>query len=287
MFLGAETPPPLALRGPSQSGPSPGTATPGCGQGQGVLMRRAAPSLRARVLPGHAVEGDAALCRLRGPGQLGLPERGVSPWARPPSPSSPKGRPRASQLRRSLRRPQVQKQETWVFLAYGVGVGLWLVISSLPRRRLVLNHTRGVYHFSIQGRTVCQGPLHLVYVRLALNSDGDWPGGWARDWEAAWEVRGAVRPAESTLPAAYGRCFFQLVLGGHRLEPLVLVQLSERYEVGSAQTRALSSNRKTRSLFKVFGWGRFLTQMVNTMQSSLLGAGEGARASGRTGGAAW
>ncbi|XP_030777174.1 transmembrane protein 249 isoform X1 [Rhinopithecus roxellana] len=163
-------------------------------------MRRAAPSVRARVLLGHAVEGDAALCRLRGPGQLGLPERGVSPWARPPSPSSPKGRPRAAQHRRCLRRPQVQKQETWVFLAYGVGVGLWLVISSLPRRRLVLNHTRGVYHFSIQGRTVCQGPLHLVYVRLALNSD------------------------------AYGRCFFQLVLGGHRLEPLVLVQLSERYE---------------------------------------------------------
>ncbi|XP_063565700.1 cation channel sperm-associated auxiliary subunit TMEM249 isoform X3 [Gorilla gorilla gorilla] len=95
---------------------------------------------------------------------------------------------------------EVQKQETWVFLVYGVGVGLWLVISSLPRRRLVLNHTRGVYHFSIQGRTVCQGPLHLVYVRLALSSD------------------------------AYGRCFFQLVLGGHRLEPLVLVQLSEHYE---------------------------------------------------------
>ncbi|XP_033058091.1 transmembrane protein 249 isoform X5 [Trachypithecus francoisi] len=95
---------PNALRGPSQSGPSPGTATLGCGQGRGVLMRRAAPSVRARVLLGHAVEGDAALCRLRGPGQLGLPER------------------------------------------------------------------------------------------------------------------------------AYGRCFFQLVLGGHRLEPLVLVQLSERYE---------------------------------------------------------
>ncbi|XP_058421279.1 cation channel sperm-associated auxiliary subunit TMEM249 [Diceros bicornis minor] len=95
---------------------------------------------------------------------------------------------------------QVQKQETWGFPAYGVGVGLWLMISSLPRRRLVLNHTRGVYHFSIQGRTVCQGPMHLVYVRLALSSD------------------------------AYGRCFFQLVLCGHKLEPLVLVQLSERYE---------------------------------------------------------
>ncbi|XP_047419875.1 LOW QUALITY PROTEIN: cation channel sperm-associated auxiliary subunit TMEM249 [Sciurus carolinensis] len=95
---------------------------------------------------------------------------------------------------------QVEKQETWGFPAYGMVVGLWLMISSLPRRRLVLNHTRGIYHFSIQGRTVCQGSMHLVYVRLALSSD------------------------------AYGRCFFQLVLCGHKLEPLVLVQLSERYE---------------------------------------------------------
>ncbi|XP_060143067.1 cation channel sperm-associated auxiliary subunit TMEM249 [Globicephala melas] len=95
---------------------------------------------------------------------------------------------------------EVQKQKTWGFPAYGVGVGLWLMISSLPRRRLVLNHVRGVYHFSIQGRTVCQAPMHLVYVRMALSSD------------------------------AYGRCFFQLVLCGHKLEPLVLVQLSERYE---------------------------------------------------------
>uniref|UniRef100_A0A8C3W2W2 Transmembrane protein 249 n=1 Tax=Catagonus wagneri TaxID=51154 RepID=A0A8C3W2W2_9CETA len=95
---------------------------------------------------------------------------------------------------------QVRKQETWGFPAFGMGVGLWLMLSSLPRRRLVLNHARGMYHFSIQGRTVCQGPVHLVYVRLALSSD------------------------------AYGRCFFQLVLSGHKLEPLVLVQLSERYE---------------------------------------------------------
>ncbi|XP_052604102.1 cation channel sperm-associated auxiliary subunit TMEM249, partial [Peromyscus californicus insignis] len=96
--------------------------------------------------------------------------------------------------------PQVEKQETWCFPAYGMAIGLWLMISSLPRRRLVLNHTRGMYHFSISGRTVCQGPMHLVYVRLTLSSD------------------------------AYGRCFFQLVLCGHKLEPLVLVQLSERYE---------------------------------------------------------
>lgn len=67
----------------------------------------------------------------------------------------------------------MEKQETWGFPAYGMVVGLWLVISSLPRRRLVLNHTRGMYHFSIQGRPVCQGSMHLVYVRLALSSDGD------------------------------------------------------------------------------------------------------------------
>lgn len=71
----------------------------------------------------------------------------------------------------------MQKQETWGLPAYGVGVGLWIMISSLPRRRLVLNHTRGMYHFSIQGHTVYQGPMHLVYVRLARSSDGDARGG--------------------------------------------------------------------------------------------------------------
>ncbi|KAM8784526.1 cation channel sperm-associated auxiliary subunit TMEM249 [Rhynchonycteris naso] len=95
---------------------------------------------------------------------------------------------------------KVRNQETWVFPAYGMGVGLWVMVSSLPLRRLALNHTLGIYHFTIQGHTVCQGPMHLIYVRLALSSD------------------------------AYGKCFFQLVLCGHKLEPLVLVQLSEHYE---------------------------------------------------------
>ncbi|XP_045142655.1 transmembrane protein 249 [Echinops telfairi] len=95
---------------------------------------------------------------------------------------------------------EVLEQKTWGLPAYGIVVGLWLFASSLPHRRLVLNHMRGLYHFSIQGHTVYQGPLHLIYVRLALNSD------------------------------AYGRCFFQLVLCGHKLEPLVLVELSEHYE---------------------------------------------------------
>lgn len=59
---------------------SPGTATPGCEQGLAILMRarRAAPSLRARVLPGHAVEGDAALRRLPLPCQLRYREPGLS-----------------------------------------------------------------------------------------------------------------------------------------------------------------------------------------------------------------
>lgn len=75
--------------------------------------------------------------------------------------------------------PQVKNQETWCFPAYGMVIGLWLIVSSMSQRRLVLNHTRGMYHFSIRGRTVCQGPMHLVYVRLALSSDGD-----------AWDRRG-------------------------------------------------------------------------------------------------
>lgn len=95
--------------------------------------------------------------------------------------SAPRPRPlRDSRGARPPARPQVRNQETWGFPAYGVGVGLWIMISSLPRRRLVLNHILGTYHFSIQGRTVCQGPMHLVYVRLALSSDGDEGTGWAR-----------------------------------------------------------------------------------------------------------
>lgn len=105
-----------------------------------------------------------------GPAPHGPPPLGTRPAVKVPPPAAPP-------LRRCPRRPQVHKQETWAFPAYGMGVGLWLVISSLPRRRLVLNHTRGMYHFSIQGRTVCRGPLHLVYVRLALSSDGDDRGG--------------------------------------------------------------------------------------------------------------
>lgn len=91
--------------------------------------------------------------------------------------SLPPGPPPATQaqfsVRPSPRRPQVKNQETWGFFAYGMVVGLWLMMSSLPRRRLQLNHKHGFYHFSIQGHTVCQGPMHLIYVRLALNSDGD------------------------------------------------------------------------------------------------------------------
>ncbi|XP_028918398.1 transmembrane protein 249 isoform X1 [Ornithorhynchus anatinus] len=86
------------------------------------------------------------------------------------------------------------------FLIYGLGIGLWFVLSSMQRRRLVLNHTRGLYHFSISGRMVYQGPLHYIYVRMAVRID------------------------------AYGRRFYQLVLCGHKLEALVLVKLSEHYE---------------------------------------------------------
>lgn len=56
--------------------------------------------------------------------------------------------------------------------------------------------TRGrVYHFSIQGRTVCQGPMHLVCVHWR-NSDGDARKGRGlgsrkcKETEAAWSGEG-------------------------------------------------------------------------------------------------
>lgn len=158
----------------------------GCGLAILMWPRRATCSLCARVLPGHAVEGNAALRRLPLPCQLRSREPGLSSWARtphlPPLEAGPTTarRPALSPLRRSPRCPQVQKQETWGFPAYGMGVGLWIMISSLPRRRLVLNHTCGTYYFSIQGHTVCQGPMHLIYVRLARSSDGDARGSGGR-----------------------------------------------------------------------------------------------------------
>lgn len=112
---------------------------------------------------------------------------------------APPSAPRPSPLRRSPRRPQVQKQETWGFPAYGVGVGLWIMISSLPRRRLVLDHTCGMYHFSIQGRTVYQGPMHLVYVRLARSSDGDALGGSGGRGEGV-QGKGTLGRAAGLLP---------------------------------------------------------------------------------------
>lgn len=165
------------------------------------------------------MEGDPALRRLPLAHQLRPREPGLSSRARPPGPSAPEGGARRTALRppapRRLRRPrlrppQVQKQETWGFPAFGMGVGLWLTISSLPRRRLVLNHTLGMYHFSIQGRTVCQGPMHLVYVRLALSSDGEAWGGrqseghHASEGETSWggEGRAGGAPPPEPCPGA-------------------------------------------------------------------------------------
>ena len=77
-------------------GPSPGAATSSSEQEPGILMRprRVAPSLRARVLPGHAVEGDAALHSMHLAHQLRSRERGLSSRARPHDLPTPGTRPR-------------------------------------------------------------------------------------------------------------------------------------------------------------------------------------------------
>lgn len=177
----------------------PGTLQPlGAAPGCPHVPDRAVLSLCARVLPGHALEGDAALHLLPCVGLHWYPGTGQRSCT-PPHPTQEP--PASTHLPINPWCPQVEKQETWCFPAYGMVIGLWLMISSLPRRRLVLNHTRGMYHFSISGRTVCQGPMHLVYVRLTLSSDGDvWDGRGERERDVDSELGRANKQSIWTLP---------------------------------------------------------------------------------------
>ncbi|KYO46744.1 transmembrane protein 249 [Alligator mississippiensis] len=86
------------------------------------------------------------------------------------------------------------------FFAFGILTGLWLVLCSASKRRLVINHRRGFYRLYIRERLWHQGPLHQIYVRLTAQQD------------------------------AYGKSFYSLVVSGYRLEELVLARLSTDYE---------------------------------------------------------
>ncbi|KAM9165661.1 cation channel sperm-associated auxiliary subunit TMEM249 [Pangshura tecta] len=86
------------------------------------------------------------------------------------------------------------------FFVYGTLVGFWLLLSSMHKRHLVINHVQGCYQIYIKGRLWEEGPLHQIYVRLTAQTD------------------------------AYGKRFYSLIINGHGLEGLALASLSDKYE---------------------------------------------------------
>ncbi|KAJ7338253.1 hypothetical protein JRQ81_010984 [Phrynocephalus forsythii] len=103
-------------------------------------------------------------------------------------------------------------QDFSVFFVYGMLAGLWLVVSNMNKRRLIINHVREIYQFYIKGILWQEGPLHQIYVRLVAQRD------------------------------AYGKLFYSLIINGYRLEVLTLIDLSENYELIDALGRRLARN---------------------------------------------
>uniref|UniRef100_A0A8C0ITW8 Transmembrane protein 249 n=1 Tax=Chelonoidis abingdonii TaxID=106734 RepID=A0A8C0ITW8_CHEAB len=97
-------------------------------------------------------------------------------------------------------RPLQVSQDYFGFFVYGTLVGFWLLLSSMHKRHLVINHVQGCYQIYIKRRLWEEGPLHQIYVRLTAQTD------------------------------AYGKCFYSLIINGHGLEVLALASLSDKYE---------------------------------------------------------
>ncbi|XP_039177360.1 transmembrane protein 249 [Crotalus tigris] len=92
-------------------------------------------------------------------------------------------------------------QDFSAFFIFSMVSGLWLVISNVCKRRLIINHSRDVYQFYIRGILWHEGPLHQIYVRTVSQRD------------------------------AYGKLFYSLIINGYRLEVLTLVRLTKNYEL--------------------------------------------------------
>ncbi|KAL7990218.1 hypothetical protein Chor_010572 [Crotalus horridus] len=99
-------------------------------------------------------------------------------------------------------------QDFSAFFIFSMVSGLWLVISNVCKRRLIINHSRDVYQFYIRGILWHEGPLHQIYVRTVSQRD------------------------------AYGKLFYSLIINGYRLEVLTLVRLTKNYEVRAGKKRA-------------------------------------------------
>ncbi|KAM3841084.1 cation channel sperm-associated auxiliary subunit TMEM249 [Vipera latastei] len=92
-------------------------------------------------------------------------------------------------------------QDLSAFFVFSLVSSLWLVISNLCKRRLIISHARQVYQFYIRDILWHEGPLHQIYVRTVAQRD------------------------------AYGKLFYSLIINGYRLEVLTLLRLTKNYEL--------------------------------------------------------
>ncbi|XP_077209677.1 cation channel sperm-associated auxiliary subunit TMEM249 isoform X2 [Paroedura picta] len=97
-------------------------------------------------------------------------------------------------------RSEMGSQNFSGFFIYGMTIGLWLIASNMNKRRLIINHNKGLYQFYIKGCLWQEGPLYQIYVRLVAQRD------------------------------AYGKLFYSLIINGYRLEVLTLANLSSKFE---------------------------------------------------------
>nr|XP_056710573.1 cation channel sperm-associated auxiliary subunit TMEM249 [Euleptes europaea] len=98
------------------------------------------------------------------------------------------------------------------FFIYGITIGLWLIISNMHKRRLIINHNKERYQFYIKGCLWQEGPLYQIYVRLVAQRD------------------------------AYGKLFYSLIINGYRLEVLTLANLSSKFEPIDILGRRIARN---------------------------------------------
>ncbi|XP_077788784.1 cation channel sperm-associated auxiliary subunit TMEM249 [Podarcis muralis] len=108
--------------------------------------------------------------------------------------------------------PRQGTQDFTIFFVFGMLTGLWLSISNIHKRRLIINHIKEVYQFYIKGILWQEGPLHQIYVRLIAQTD------------------------------AYGKRYYSLIINGYRLEVLTLAALTDQFELLDSVGRRIARN---------------------------------------------
>uniref|UniRef100_A0A8D0BJ48 Transmembrane protein 249 n=1 Tax=Salvator merianae TaxID=96440 RepID=A0A8D0BJ48_SALMN len=103
-------------------------------------------------------------------------------------------------------------QDFSAFFVFGMLTGIWLIMSNMNKRRLIINHNKQIYQFYIKGILWQEGPLHQIYVRLVAQRD------------------------------AYGKLFYKLIINGYRLEMLTLADLSNKFELIDSLGRRIARN---------------------------------------------